>query len=150
MVPETNGPHDYRIAQTSETSASFSQLSGKYDVMKNFAPFSLADNADAQYTIYIAEEKEVLLRAELRYTGGFTSFSATVWCDLTEGEYVPEDFEEYRALIPQDGTYGYDTKYINGEYVSRACMMKQNTEYVIDMTSPNREALVILVNMLQK
>ena len=148
MLPDA--PQGYLLADMSATSASFSQLNGKYDIMHSFAPFSLADNADAEYTIYAADDKEILLRADLRYTDGMTSFRATVWCDLTEGEYSVKDFEDYRALIPQGETYGHETEYINGEYVSRACMMKKDTEYVIDMTSPNRGALDMLVSMLKK
>lgn len=149
-LPGENGAQGYYIADTSSSSASFSELNGKYDVMHGFAPFSLADNADAQYTLYFAHEREVLLRADLRYTDGLTSFRATVWCDLTEGKYSPKDFEDYRALMPEGETYGSQTEYINGEYVSRACMMKGDTEYVIDMTSPQRTSLNRLVSMLKK
>ena len=150
LHPDVNTPHSYLLADTSSTSASFSELNGKYSVMQSFAPFSLADNSDAQYTLYYAGEKEVLLRADLKYTDGFTSFRATVWCDLTEGEYSTKDFEEYRALMPEGRTYGHSTQFIDGEYVSRACMMKRDTEYVIDMTSPNSGALDMLVSMLRK
>ncbi len=149
-LPEANRPKDYLIANTSSSAASFSELNGKYDVMHGFAPFSLADNADAQYTLYCVEEKEVLLRADLQYTDGFTSFRATVWCDLTEGEYSSKDFEDYRTLVEKGETYGSETEYVDGEYVSRACMMKGDTEYVIDMTSPQRTSLSKLVSMLRK
>ena len=148
LLPE--GPHRYLIAETSASTASFSDLSGKYDVMHSFAPFSLSNNSDAQYTLYSADEKEVLLRADLKYTDGFTSFRATVWCDLTEGKYTSTDLNEDRVLMPEGETYGSDTEYINGEYVSRAYMMKEDTEYVIDMTSPNKNALDMLITMLKK
>lgn len=147
-LPEANSPKSYLIADTNSTVASFSELNGKYGVMHSFAPFSLADNADAQYTLHFVEDKEVLLRADLQYTDGLTSFRATVWCDLTEGKYSPKEFENYRALMPEGETYGSETEYINGEYVSRACMMKGDTEYVIDMTSPQKTSLRKLVSML--
>ena len=147
---EPNVSNSYLLSETSSTGQSFSDLNGKYAVMNSFAPFSLSNNADAEYTLYFTEEKEVLLRAELRYSDGYTSFRATVWCDLTEGEYVSRDFEDYRALIPEGSTYGRNMEYINGEYVSHACMISRGTEYVIDMTSPSREALEMLVSMLRK
>ena len=149
-LPSTPQPHSYLLADTTSTSASFSDLNGKYDVMQSFAPFTLADNADAQYTLYYADEREVLLRAELSYTDAFSSFRATVWCDLTEGEYVTKDFEEYRTLPMSGRSYRYTTSFIDGEYVSRAQMVKRDTEYVIDMTSPNNGALDRLVSMLYK
>lgn len=149
-LPEESGTHGYFIAEASSSSASFSELNGKYALMHGFAPFSLASNADAQYTLYYEDDREVLLRADLRYTDGFTSFRATVWCDLTEGEYSPKDFEDYRALVPEGETYGSETEYIGGEYVSRACMMKGDTEFVIDMTSPQNTSLNKLVSMLKK
>ena len=149
-LPGTNAPEGYLIADTTSTSASYFELSEKYDVMKKFAPFSLADNADAQYTLYYADDKEVLLRADLKYRDGLTSFSATVWCDLTEGEYSAEDFKEYRALPMGGKSYPNETKYIDGEYVSRACLVKQDTEYIIDMTSPSDTALNQLVSILRK
>ena len=153
-----NGPYPsaggaccgYLLSEATTSSQSFTDLNGKYDVMHAFAPFSLSDNADAQYTLYYAKEQEVLLRADLRYTDAFTSFRATVWCDLTEGEYTTKDFEDYRSLIPKGGNYGSFTEYVGGEYVSRACMIKQKTEYVIDMTSPNQGSLDMLVKMLKK
>ena len=150
QLPDASGPQGYLLADTSSTSASFTELRDKYDLMHSFAPFSLANNSDAQYTLYLADDREVLLRADLRYTDGLTSFRATVWCDLTEGKYSPQDFEDYRALMPEGESYGSHTEYINGEYVSRACMMKDDTEYVIDMTSPQRDSLDRLVSMLKK
>ena len=149
-VSTPNTPNSYLLSETSSTTQSYFELRDKYDLMRSFAPFSLSNNADAQYTLYVADDKEVLLRADLRYTDGFTSFQAIVWCDLTEGEYSAKDFKEYRALMPKGDTYGADTEYINGEYVSRACMMKNDTEYVIDMTSPQRDSLGMLVSILRK
>lgn len=149
-LPDVSGPAGYLLADTTSTAASYFELKDKYAVMRSFAPFSLASNADAQYTLYYAEDKEVLLRADLKYRDGMTSFSATVWCDLTEGEYSAEDFKEYRALPMGAGSYRAQMEYLNGEYVSRAYMMKNDTEYVIDMTSPQRDSLDRLVSMLQK
>ena len=149
-MPNLNAPIGYTLSETTSSPASFSDLSGKYAVMDTLAPFSLSSNADAQYTLYYSGEREVLLRADIRYTYELTYFSATLWCDLTAGEYNAEDFEEYRALIPEGRTYGAKTEYLNGEYVSRACMVKGETEYVIDMMSPNAESLDLLVSMLKK
>ena len=148
-LPDGSASNSYQLSQTTSASMSFSELNGKYSVMSSFAPFSLSDNSDAQYTLHFAGDRAVLLRADLRYTDGNTSFRATVWCDLTQGEYSISDFEEYRALM-EGGDYGSETEYINGEYVSRACMLKSGTEYVIDMMSPNRGSLDMLVSALRK
>ena len=149
-MPDLSAPVAYSLSETTSAPASFTELSGKYDVIDSLAPFSLSNNSSAQYTLYYSGEKEVLLRADLRYINGMKSFRATVWCDLTEGTYNAEDFEEYRVLIPEGRSYGSVTEYINGEYVSRACMMKGETEYVIDMMSPSSGSLDMLVSMLQK
>ena len=149
-MPELSAPIGYTLSETTSAPASFSELSGKYAVMDALAPFALSSNADAQYTLYYSDEREVLLRADIRYAYELTYFSATVWCDLTEGEYNAEDFEEYRALIPEGRAYGSQTEYLNGEYISRACMVKGKTEYVIDVTSPNAESLDLLISMLKK
>ena len=150
MLPGTSEPQGYLIADTTSTSASYTELSKKYDLVKKFAPFSLANNASAQYTLYLEGDKEVLLCAELWYTDAFTPFRATVWCDLTEGKYSAEDFKEYRALPMGGKSYRYKTEYIDGEFVSSACLVKQGTEYIIDMTSPSDAALDRLVTMLKK
>ena len=149
-MPEAPATKTYLLSETTASSTSFSELKDRYDVMHTLAPFSLSSNADAQYTLYSTDEKEVLLRADLRYAYDLTYFSATVWCDLTAGEYSAEDFEEYRALIPEDGTRGYRTEYMNGEYLSRACMIQDDTEFVVYMMSPSRDALDLLFNMLRK
>ena len=141
-----NGSH--LLSETTATQASFTDLNGKYGVMRSFAPYSLSNNASADYTLYLDGEKAVLLRADLRYTDGMTSFRATVWCDLSGGQYSIKDFDSYRALLPEGDVYGYETEYLNGEYVSRACMVKRGTEFVIDMTSPNQGALDLLVSTL--
>ena len=140
----------YLLSETSSIEKSFSELNGKYDLVHSLAPFSLSDNSSAQYTLYYAHDREVLLRADLRYADNYSSFRATVWCDLTGGELSTKDFEDYRALIPEGETYGSDTVFMNGEYVSRACMLKGGTEYVIDMTSPQKGSLNKLVSMLKK
>ena len=147
-LPGDSADNSHLLAETTATEASFADLNGKYDVMHSFARYSLSNNADARYTLYLDGEREVLLRADLRYTDGMTSFRATVWCDLTKGEYSFKDFDSYRDLVPENGNYGYETEYLNGEYVSRACMIRRNTEFVIDVTSPNKGALDLLVSTL--
>ena len=146
MLPER--PQSYLIADTTATAVSYFDARDKYDIMDRFTPFTFSENADAEYTLYSTADTDVLLRADLKYTDGFTSFRATVWCDLTEGKYSSKDFKEYRALIPAGENYGYSTEYINGEYVSRACLTRQKTEYVIDIMSPNQGALDMLVSIL--
>ena len=149
-MPELNAPIEYTLSETTSSPASFTELNGKYAVMDVLAPFSLSSNASTQYTLYYSGEREVLLRADVSYSYELTYFRATLWCDLTEGEYNAEDFEEYRALVPEGRSYGFETKYMDGEYVSRGCMVRGDTEYMIDMMSPSAESLSLLVSMLQK
>ena len=149
-MPELNAPIGYTLSETISTPSSFSELSGKYAVMDTLALFSLSSNSSAQYTLYYSGEREVLLRADLSYSYELTYFRATLWCDLTAGEYTAEDFGSYRTLIPEGRAYGSETEYVNGEYVSRACMVRGETEYVIDMTSPSSGSLELFVSMLQK
>ena len=158
LLPGTNEPQGYLLADTTSTTVSYSDLSKKYDIAKKFAPFSLAENADAQYTLYLDGDKEVLLRADLRLVDATMFFRATVWCDLTKGEnrvegkYRLEDedenFDDYRALVRDGSSYGFKTEYLNGEYVSRACMQKGDTEYIVYVMSSNDRALEFLRSML--
>ena len=149
-APGVSAPIAYSLSETTSAPSSFSELSGKYAVMDALAPFSLSSNSSAQYMLYYSDGREVLLRADLSYSYELTYFRATLWCDLTAGEYTAEDFSDYRTLIPEGRTYGSKTEYLNGEYVSRACMMKSETEYVIDMISPSSGSLNLFVSMLQK
>lgn len=129
---------------------SYGALSDRYgDKVKPLSRFEWADNASGEYSVYSYEGEEVLLRADLSYLGGMTNVKATLYIDLTGGQYTPQEFADYRNLQYEDGAgYRYETEYENGEYLSRAYYKNGDTEYFAEVSSHNESALCLFMQLI--
>ena len=141
--------HIYSIADAEPSVVAYTDISEAYEAAEMFAPFSLASNADAQYTVYTAKGREALLRADLDYIGGNVRFTATVWLDLTGGKLTAKELSEYKSLAEKGSGYRYETEYVNGEYVSKAYCLIDESRCFIDVSSHSSSAVSMLVKMLR-
>ena len=139
----------YSLADAATSATSYTEISQNYEAAEMFAPFSLASNADAEYTVYTAKGREVLLRADLDYIGGNVRFTATVYIDLTDGKLKAKELKDYKDLSERGSGYRYETEYVNGEYVSKAYCVIDESRCFIDVSSHSDQAVSLLMKMLR-
>lgn len=96
--------------------------------------FALADNAQAEFTVYSLKGEEVLLSANLRMLSGLYKFEATVWADLSDGKCEAEELSRFKDLEKRRG-YSYRYEFENGEYVYLAAVERDGERYFIDYTA---------------
>jgi len=150
----SEGATEYSYLSASAETLSLSRMNEDYaDVFgSGFAAFSVAENATAEYTLYSRDGRELLLRADISIVGG-GSLRATVFADLSGGQYVASELKHYEQLAgcnSYNGTaYRYETEYLNGEYESKA-YCRNGEAYYVEVSSPKQDALAYLLQTLLK
>lgn len=139
----------YEIASAQARTVSYTELMerGGLEVL---SPFSLADNASAEYTLYSVQEKEVLLGAEVAVTSGMNALKATLYLDLSGGKYRFGEWEEFTHLPDRQGSYRYETEYVNGEFLSRAYLEREEGNAFVWVSSQSSGALFYFMNLLTR
>lgn len=139
----------YALASADTETVAYSELKERFaDEARTFAPFSLSSNATAEYTVYSTEGQPVLLEARLGISDGLGRVKAVVRVDLTEGKYLAEELEPYKALGKRGEDYRFETLYINGEYVSRAYVVREGGNCFVDVESAREGALGFILAVL--
>lgn len=139
----------YEIASASAETVAYSDLQERYgEEAKRFAPFSLSENATAEYTLYSVEGETVLLEARLGYMSSHTRATAIVRVDLSKGKYAAEELSSYQELPTEYASYRGQVQYLNGEYVGRAYAPRETGDIYADVTSKNSGALSFIMSVL--
>lgn len=151
LVPAFMNRNVYSVADATSVAASYASLSEEYPEMTApFAPFSLASNASAEYSVYEIEGAPMLMRVELAFVGGGIQARASVYVDLTNGVKKPKELTEYQELSYNRG-YRSETVYEGGEYVTRAyCTLSGGVDCYVDMTANNEGAFYELMKILRR
>lgn len=151
LMPSYTPPETYLIADAAPMSATYTSLSEKYpEKTAPFASFFFASNASSEYALISLGGEEVLMEIELSSVGGGRQMRARVYIDLTDGEKQPQELEAYKELAA-GGAVRSETKYENGEYVSRAyCTLADGSDCYIDMTSNDDSSLSALLDLIRK
>lgn len=139
----------YSLSYAERETVAFSALA-EYDpaAADVFSPFSAADNASADYSVYFTDGKPVLLRADVGLVRGFYGIRATVYVDLSDGAYREQSLQEYAFLVDSVGNYRYETEFRDGEYFSKAYCGQNGAAWYCDAVSQNREGLAYLMEIL--
>lgn len=137
----------YSIADAKVQYLSYSDLNDSYEpYLHGLKRFAYARNASAQYSLYQIDGVDVLLKADVSMINGFNRLQATVFTDLTAGEYSAEEFNGYPEL--KNSAYRYERQDLNGEQVYRATYRKGDTNYYIDcMTSGDSKFFDWFINL---
>ena len=143
----------YSIADATPTSVSYTSLNEEYSaVTAPFAPFSIASNTSAEYTLYEVKGQEVLLRIDIAFVGNGTQAHASVYVDLSNGKRTPEELVSYKEIEGRYFSgYRYDVAYEGGEYVSEAYgSLPSGEACYIDMTSNNSQTLIEFIRLIRR
>jgi len=142
----------YSLANASTTTLSFSEVNDRYSDQAGFlAPFSLADNATASYTLYSADEQDVLLRADVGMWKGLSRLEASVYIDLSNGRYVADELKGYDKLPSGGGGFRSETYELeNGEYGMRAYCEGTVARYFVDAESRDPDTFRFLLSLMQE
>lgn len=149
------GAEYYTLASAQAEYSTYSQLSQKYSAQMNgLSPFEWADNAQAEYTLYAMDGKDVLIRAHLKYLHGYLFWEGELYIDLTGGTMLPEELEPFDALqrkgVIEGYSYMYSTEYCNGEYISDAKLSLPSADCYMTVMSQSENAVFGLLRRLAK
>lgn len=147
------GAEYYTLASAQAEYPTYSQLSRKYGAqLSGFSPFEWADNAQAEYTLYAMDGKDVLIRAHLKYLHGYLFWEGELYIDLTSGTMLPEELEPFDALqrkgVIEGYAYLYSTEYSNGEYISDAKLSLPSADFYMTVMSRSENAVFGILRQL--
>ena len=147
------GTEYYTLTSAQAEYSTYSQLSQRYSAQLNgLSPFEWADNAQAEYTLYAMDGKDVLIRAHLKYLYGYLFWEGEVYIDLTSGTMLPEELEPFDALqskgFVEGYAYRYSTEYRNGEYISDAKLSLPSADFYMTIMSQNGDAVFGILRQL--
>lgn len=145
----------YALSDAQEKSVTYTQLVQSYGAeVSGLAPFSWSENGHAQYSLYVREGEEVLIRVQLRYLRGLLFWEGELYIDLTDGKSKPEQLRSFDGL-DEGGkltgkVYRYTTRYENGEYVSDAKISLPAADYYMTVMGQNKDSVFFLLGLLAK
>lgn len=102
----------------------------------------------ADYTLYSYAGKAVLLETDVLYLQNGRRVSATVYTDLSDGEYAAAELKEYSALPLGGGQYRYKNTYLNGEYLTLGSFTLSGAACCISLQSSYSEAFFSFMEYL--
>ena len=135
------------------TRVTYASLAAEYGAIRGLAPFEWADNAQADYTLYTAEDGSPLrVEVRLRYLHGFSHWEAEAYVDLSGGTYSLPQAERYASLEERGDALGHAYTYAqrtaeNGETVYDAQLLGENV-CCVTLTSRDVSDLSFLMRLL--
>lgn len=146
---ESVHPIAFAMETAEQRAAGASELAKEYGgKLKKLTDLGFSSNYAAEFTLYYADGKAVLLGTELLYTQNGSRVSATVYTDLSDGKYRAEELEKYDSLPLKTSAYTYESTFLNGEYVCLGAFSYLGQSYCTRVQSSNTAAFSSLMNYL--
>lgn len=149
FLPSLFVPH-ISVATVSAETISFTEVQERFEKEAGFlSPFSLADNAAADYYLYRSDGEEVMLRADVGLWRGLSRLQASVYIDLTNGKYVYDEFRDYKKFSEVSENCRYTSYQLeNGEYGMSAYCAGEDALYFVDANSRDEADLSFILSLL--
>lgn len=139
----------YSIAEAKASALELAEVEENYPgYLDGLHRFALADNAEAEYTLYSVDGKDVLLSADVRLLKGFVKFKASVFVDLSDRRYEADELKVYETLPLSGEDYSYRREFINGEYVYQAYVEWDERRYFIDYSAQDYTSFYRFMDLL--